>query len=85
MTRIVCDVSALGPRIANVDALARLQLAARRCGHELELRDASPELRELVAFAGLANALRLEMEREPEEREQRGGVEEERQLDDPSA
>jgi ABC-type transporter Mla MlaB component len=42
-----------------VDALARLQLAARRHGCELRLRNASPELRELIAFMGLRDVLRV--------------------------
>jgi hypothetical protein len=48
------------------------------------LRHASSELVELARFAGLAEALRLEPQRQPEEREERGGVEEERELPDPS-
>jgi ABC-type transporter Mla MlaB component len=40
-----------------VDALARLQLAARRHGCQVRLRGASMELRELVAFMGLRDVL----------------------------
>jgi hypothetical protein len=40
-----------------VDALARLQLGAKRHDCRIRLRNASPELRELVAFMGLANVL----------------------------
>jgi anti-anti-sigma regulatory factor len=40
-----------------VDALARLQLAARRTGCTVCLRGASPELRDLVAFMGLDSVL----------------------------
>ena len=80
---IVCDVSSLAADAATVDALARLQLTARRCGHELALARVSEELDKLLAFAGLAAVLRVEPEREAEEREQRLGVEEERELDDP--
>jgi hypothetical protein len=40
-----------------VDALARLQLAARRRGCVIRLRHASPELLELVDFMGLADVL----------------------------
>jgi len=68
--------------LAVVDALARLQLGLRRQGCELRLLDAPPELAELIRFAGLAEALRLEPRRQPEEREQRLGVEEERELGD---
>ena len=71
--------------LRTVDALARVQLAARRRGLELRLCYASPELRELVTLCGLADALRLEPRREAEEREQRLGLEEEGELDDPAA
>jgi len=82
---IVCDVGALSPEIGAVDALARLHLTARRLGVELRFRNAGPELAQLVAFAGLGDVLRVEVEREPEQREERGGVEEERELADPPA
>ena len=82
--RVVCDVASLvHPDADTVDALARLQLAARRLGYRLRLRRASVELQELLAFIGLGEALRLEAGRQTEEREQRLGVEEERELDDP--
>ncbi len=71
--------------LGEIDLLARLQLAARRCGIELRLRCFSDEVRELIAFAGLEEALGLEPRRQPEEREQRLRVEEERELDDPPA
>jgi ABC-type transporter Mla MlaB component len=81
--RVVCDVaSLLQPDAGTVDALARLQLAARRLGYRLRLRRASAELQELLAFMGLQDALRLEPRRQAEEREQGLGVEEERELGD---
>jgi hypothetical protein len=40
-----------------VDALAKLQLAARRRGCRITLEHASPELCELVAFMGLTEVL----------------------------
>lgn len=49
----LCDVSGVTPDAVTVDALARLQLAARRYGSTVHLRQASPELLELVAFMGL--------------------------------
>lgn len=55
-----------------VAALARLRLAARRTGHRVRLRGASPELRALVESAGLGG----EFEWEAEEREEMRGVEE---------
>ena len=82
---LVCDVTGVCACGETLDALARFELAVRRIGCELVVRNAAPELVELVAFAGLAEALRLEPRREPEEREERVGVEEERQLADPAA
>ena len=81
-TTIVVDVSPPAPDIVTVDALARLQLAARRAGR-LQLRDASDDLRKLIGFVGLDDVLRVEPSRKAKEREQRLGVEEERELDDP--
>jgi hypothetical protein len=83
-TTIVCDVGAVAPDAVAIDTLARLQLAARRLGLEIRLRHASSELRELLAFAGLRDVLRVEAGGQAEEREERLGVEEERELDDPA-
>ena len=82
---IVCDVSALVPDAGSVDALARLELHARRYGYELRFAEVSAELRELLGLFGLADVLRFEMVRQPEEREKGLGVEEERQLGDEPA
>ena len=81
---IDCDVSALDPDAGTIDVLAGLQLAAHRLGLQLRLHGASAELQELVAFFGLRDALRVEVERQAEEGEQGFGVEEERELDDPA-
>jgi ABC-type transporter Mla MlaB component len=53
----LCDVSGIEPDAVTVDALARLQLAARRHGCRVRLRHASSELLELVAFMGLTEVL----------------------------
>ena len=53
----LCDVSGVEPDAVTVDALARLHLAARRHGCRVQLRNASNELRELVAFMGLTEVL----------------------------
>jgi ABC-type transporter Mla MlaB component len=53
----LCDVSGVEPDGVTVDALARLQLAARRHGCQVRLRHASTELLELVAFMGLRDVL----------------------------
>ena len=51
----LCDVSSVDVDAVTVDALARLQLAARRHGCQVRLRHASQELLELVAFMGLSD------------------------------
>ena len=58
---LICDVSWARADATTVDALARLQLAAKRAGRFVRLRNASADLLELVAFMGLADVL-------PEER-----------------
>jgi ABC-type transporter Mla MlaB component len=52
-----CDVSGVDPDAVTVDALARLQLAARRHGCQVRLRNASDELLQLLAFMGLGDVL----------------------------
>jgi len=71
--------------LGTVESLARLRLAARRSGLELRLTRVPAELEELITFLGLAEALGLDPRGQAEEREQRLGVEEERELDDPAA
>jgi ABC-type transporter Mla MlaB component len=53
----LCDVCDIEPDAVTVDALLRLQLAARRNGCRVQLRGASPGLCELVQFMGLADVL----------------------------
>jgi hypothetical protein len=79
---VVCDVRAIvHPDVGTVDALARLQLAARRRGGEVRLRNASTRLRELLALIGLVEVLSLhpasavEAGGQTEDREQVLGVE----------
>ena len=68
-----------------MDSLARLALAERRAGRVFRLTEASAELRELLVLTGLDGVLLgVEPGREAEEREERVGVEEERELDDPA-
>ncbi len=76
---------ALVPDAVTIDALARLQLSSQRVDLELRLRHASSELQELLAFVGLEEVLRLESGGQHKQRKQRVGVEEERELDEPSA
>ena len=53
----LCDVRGVEPDAVTVDALARLQLAARRHGCRVRLCNASSELLELVDLMGLTNVL----------------------------
>jgi ABC-type transporter Mla MlaB component len=87
---VVCDVGALDdPDAVTVDALARLQLTARRLGRGIRLSQACGELRELLALMGLKDVLPvgavlpLEPRGQAEEREQGLGVEEEADPGDP--
>jgi ABC-type transporter Mla MlaB component len=55
--RALCDVATVEPDAVTVEALARLQLAAHRLGCQVRLRNASPELVDLVSFMGLEDVL----------------------------
>jgi hypothetical protein len=68
-----------------VDALARLQLAARRSGYEVTVTEAPSDLVELIELAGLCDVLGVEPLRQPEQREEGFRVEEERELPDSAA
>jgi len=81
---VICDVGAIvDPDATAVDALARLQLAARRLGRRIRLTHASGDLQDLLALMGLGEivpldpGLRVQTRGEPEEREVALGVEEE--------
>ncbi|HYB30350.1 MAG TPA: STAS domain-containing protein [Solirubrobacteraceae bacterium] len=52
-----CDVTGVAADAVTVDALARLQVAARRHRCRIRLLGASDELRELIAFIGLEDVL----------------------------
>jgi ABC-type transporter Mla MlaB component len=51
----ICDVHGVECDAVTVDALARLQLAAKRTGCRVQLRGACPELVRLVEFMGLTD------------------------------
>jgi anti-anti-sigma regulatory factor len=81
---VVVDLGDLvDPDAVAVDAVARLQLTARRLGKRMRFRHACRQVHELVAMMGLGDVLhldpgsRLEPWRETEQREQARGVEEE--------
>lgn len=85
---VTCDVAGMsGPAKGIIDALARLQLTARRCGGTIRLLHPRPELLELLRVVGLTDqfpvtaALSPERVRDVEESEQRG-VEEGVEADD---
>lgn len=78
---LVCDVAGIGPPgLGAVDVLARLQLAARRAGGRIRLRDPDPALCALLHLVGLA----FEVEGQVEEGEPAGGVEEAVESGDPA-
>ena len=55
----LCELRGVEANAVAVDALARLQLAARRRGSRLCVRGASADLRELVSLLGLLDVLPL--------------------------
>jgi hypothetical protein len=55
---VVCDVSRLVANLEAVDALARLELAARRLGGGITISGASRLLDELIARCGLSSVIR---------------------------
>ena len=89
-TMLLCDVARLADvDMGTIDALARIALRARRLGCAVNLRDAPPELLELLAFAGLSDVLPcdppsgVEVTGQSEERKEPLGVQEERDPADP--
>jgi len=56
-TLVPCDVRCLEANAVTVDALARLQLPAKRQHCLIRLSNATPELLELIVFIGLEQVL----------------------------
>jgi len=84
--KITLDCGAVRePTASTIDQIARLQLSARRCGCDLELKDVHPHLLGLIDLVGLAAVLRVEAGRQTEQRENSCRVEKEGELDDPAA
>jgi hypothetical protein len=79
---MICDVSQITePDERALEALARLQLTARRMGVSIRLHNAGSALVDLVALVGLSDVLEcagsgVEVDRQVEEREQIGVDEE---------
>lgn len=85
---VVCDVGACSDDLATVDALARIQLTAKRSGGAVRFRGAAEELRRILDLVGLAGVLPCEgsvqMRGQAEQREPPGGVQEEDDPGDPA-
>ena len=81
---VLARLDARRPGLELVDRLARWQLAARRVGGRIRLRDASGDLRGLLDLVGLADAVPVEPGRQAELGEQLG-VEEVVEPGDPPA
>lgn len=88
---VVCDVGGVvDPDAVVVDALARLQLTARRLGCQVRLLHAGEGIQELLALMGLSDVLPLcavlplEAGGQTEEGEEPRGVEEEADAGDPT-
>jgi hypothetical protein len=56
---VTCDCSGAVADLEAVEALARLQLAARRLGGRIRLRAAPADLTELIEFVGVPTADRV--------------------------
>lgn len=54
---IVVDVGALPANCRSLEALARMQLTARRAHRSIRLQRTSPALQDLLDFAGLADVV----------------------------
>lgn len=56
--RVVLDLTLLQSRgLTAVDVVVQIQLAARRQGHRVGVRNAAPEMQRLLAFVGLGDLL----------------------------
>jgi ABC-type transporter Mla MlaB component len=69
-TLALCEVDQIPADAVAVDALARLELAARRHRAHVRMVHASPELRALIGFMGLEAVLSGEAGGKPEPGEQ---------------
>lgn len=54
---VACDVTHLRSDAVSVDALARLQLLAKRYGRQIRLRHAHKDLKQLIELMGLSAVL----------------------------
>jgi anti-anti-sigma regulatory factor len=82
---VILNCAQLDSSVAAVDHIARLQLCMRRGGYRLCLANVSDELSRVIELAGLEGCLGVEVQGQPEQREQLRGVEEEGDLPYPPA
>jgi hypothetical protein len=82
---VILNCAQLDSSVAAVDHIAWLRLCMRRGGYALCLANVSIELRRVIQLAGLEECLGVEMQPQPEEREELRGVKEEGDVADPSA
>lgn len=69
--KVVIDLRAFTePDPGLLEALVRLQLTAMRFGTRVELKNACPQLVDLLELVGVDELLGVERERRPEQREQ---------------
>ncbi len=80
--KVIFNCAHMTADVASVEHVARLRLCLRRAGYELWLANVGEDLRSVIDLAGLAETLGVEVQRQPEEREEFGGVEKEGHLDD---
>jgi len=88
---VICDMGGIvAPDLSTIDSLARLQASVQARGCSVHLRNASPELRELLDVCGLSEVIPICEESlpvdqgQPEQREHPGGVEKETEPGDPA-
>jgi hypothetical protein len=79
---VIFNCEHMTPDVASVEDVARLRLCLKRAGYGLRLANVGDDLRSVIDLAGLAGTLGVEVEGQPEEREESCGVEKEGDLDD---
>jgi anti-anti-sigma regulatory factor len=83
---VVLDCSSIRHSdLATVEHIARLRLGLKRGGCELALFAPDEELLAMLALAGLSGVLGVEVQRQAEQGEEPGGVQEEGEFPDPAA
>jgi len=82
---VILNCAQLDSSVAAVDHIARLRICMRLGGYRLCLANVSDDLRRVIKLAGLAGYLGVEVQGQPEEREQLRRVEKEGDVADPPA